>query len=180
MRFKAVPPIDSGDAREYCRWYDRAVVQLKGVHRMPRFLFLSVLLITCLATLHCQNYSEGLVKGDTRADEGTALATLRAISRAQTAYSISNPGEYGTFEQLSTGGYLDGRFKTSKPKFNGYVFTLNVRSKSGSGEGSYGLNADPDPALRVTGRHFYIGSTSPEVHVNPTEPASASDVTVAP
>src|SRR5688500_15488264 len=107
---------------------------------MPRFLFFSFLLIACFATLNCQSYTSNLVQGDARADEGTALATLRAISRAQTAYSIANPGDYGTFEQLVTGGYLDARFKNTKPTFNGYIFTMNVSPKSGSREGSYGLN----------------------------------------
>lgn len=147
---------------------------------MLRFLFSGFLLIGCLATLNCQSYTTGLTQGSARADEGTALATLRAITRAQTAYSISNPGDYGTFEQLATGGYLDGRFNNSEPKFYSYVFTMNVNPKSGSTEGSYGLNADPDPTLKVTGRHFYIDSSSTEIHVNASQQASASDGTVEP
>lgn len=147
---------------------------------MLRFLISGFLLIGCLATLNCQSYTTGLQQGSARADEGTALATLRAITRAQTAYNISNTGDYGTFEQLATGGYLDGRFKASKPKFNGYFFTMSVSPKSGSREGSYGLNADPDPALKASGRHFYVDSSSSEIHVNASQQASASDGTVEP
>lgn len=143
---------------------------------MPRFLFIALLLIASLATLNCQPYATGLQQGSARADEGAAIGNLRAIARAQTAYNISNPGEYATFEQLASGGYLDERFRSSKPKFYGYVFTMTVNPKSGSREGSYGLNADPDPAQKnASGRHFYLDSTSAEIHVNASQPASASD-----
>lgn len=147
---------------------------------MLRFLFPGFLLIGCLATLNCQSYTTGLQQGSARADEVAALATLRAITHAQTAYSISNPGDYGTFEQLAIGGYLDERFNNSKPKFYGYVFTMSVSPKSGSREGSYGLNVDPDPALKASGRHFYLDSSSSEIHVNAGQQASASDGTVEP
>ena len=147
---------------------------------MLRRLFSVFLLIGCLATLNCQSYTTGLTQGSTRADEGTALATMRAIVRAQTAYNISNPGDYGTFEQLAAGGYLDERFNNSKPRFYGYLFTMSVSTKSGSTEGSYGLNADPDPALKATGRHFYIDSSSPEIHVHASQQASASDAKMEP
>jgi len=142
---------------------------------MQRFLVFSFLLIACLATLNCQPYATGLEQGSGRADEGAALGNMRAISRAQTAYNISNPGDYGTFEQLASGGYLDGRFNNSTPRFYGYVFTMSVSPKSGSREASYGLNADPDSAQKAAGRHFYLDSSSGVIHVNATQPASASD-----
>lgn len=146
---------------------------------MLRFLIVGWLLIACLATLDCQSYTSGLQQGSGRVDEGAALANLRAISRAQTAYSISN-GDYATFEQLATGGYLDKRFNNSSPKFYGYVFTMSVTPKSGGRESSFDLNADPDPALKAAGRHFHLGSGSERVHVNASQPASASDGTVEP
>lgn len=147
---------------------------------MKRILFCSLLLTACFAVLSCQSYTTGLQQGSGRADEGAALANMRAITRAQAAYSITTANDYGTFEQLAAGGYLDGRFNNSKPKFYGYVFTMRVTPKSGSSEGSYSLNADPDPALKSAGRHFYIASSSPEIHVNATQPASASDETLKP
>ena len=142
---------------------------------MLRFLLSAFLLIGCLATLNCQSYTTGLQQGAARADETAALSTLRTIARAQTAYSISNPGDYGSFEQLVTGGYLDQRFNSNEPKLYGYVFTMSVSPKSDSREGSYGLNADPDPTLKASGRHFYVDSGSADVHVNPNQRASASD-----
>ena len=145
---------------------------------MRRILFFGLLLGACLAALSCQSYTTGLKEGSGRADEGAAMANMRAITRAQAAYNITNANDYGTFEQLATGGYLDRRFNLSKPKFYGYVFTMRISPKSGSSAGSYTLNADPDPALKSEGRHFYIDSNSSEIHVNATEQASASDETV--
>jgi hypothetical protein len=100
---------------------------------------------------------------------------MRSITQAQTAYSITNPDGYATFEQLAAGGYLDRRFNTSKPKFYGYVFTMNVSPKSGASAASYSLNADPDPALKAAGRHFYVDSDSKGIHVNAAQPAGAGD-----
>jgi len=147
---------------------------------MKRILFLGSLLIACVAALNCQPYSTGLQQGSGRADEGAVLAHLRAITRAQTAYSITHPNEYGTFQQLSAGGYLDGRFNTSGPKFYGYVFTINVTPKTASSAGSYRLNADPDPELKGTGRHFYLNSNSSEIRANATRQAGATDEIVTP
>ena len=147
---------------------------------MKRLLFLGLVIALSVATLNCESYTTGLQQGSGRADEGAVLAQLRAITRAQTAYSITNPGEYGTFEQLAAGGFLDGRFKTSGPKFYGYVFTVDVMPKTPSSEGSYRLTADPDPELKGTGRHFYVDSNSAEIHVNATRRASSADEIVAP
>jgi hypothetical protein len=142
---------------------------------MLRFLISGFLIICCLASLNCQSYTTGLQKGASRADETAAISTLGVISRAQTAYSLSNSGEYGTFEQLVNGGFLDGRFSNPEPKFYGYIFTMSVSPKSDSRDGSYSLNVDPDPALKVSGRHFYIDSSSSDIHVNASSQASARD-----
>jgi hypothetical protein len=158
----------------------RVVTPRKRSYKLHRSSFWVFLLIASLATLSCQSYTTGLQQSGGRANEVVTLANTAAISRAQTAYNLSNPNEYGTFEQLAAGGYLDGRFNQSKPKFYGYIFTLNVNPKSGSSDASYTLNADPDPELKAAGRHFYVDSTSPEIRVNPTQPASASDDTLKP
>jgi hypothetical protein len=147
---------------------------------MQRILSFCLLLTTCAAAFSCQSYTTGLQQGGGRADESAALASMRAITRAQAAYSITTANEYGTFEQLAAGGYLDGRFNNSQPKFYGYVFKMKVTPKSGTGGGSYSLNVDPDPALKSAGRHFYIDSDSSEIHVNATQPASASDERLKP
>ncbi len=111
-----------------------------------------------------------------RVDERVAVSTLRSIGQAQTAYSLTNSGDYGSFEQLVAGGHLDARFNSSKPKLDGYLLTLNVANRSSeAAQSSYHCNADPDPAVNPSGRHFYLGSDSPELRVNPTKPATAND-----
>lgn len=146
---------------------------------MPRASVLALLIIVCGASLHCQSYTEGLQQSTGRVDESSAISTLRTITQAQTAYSVVNAGDYGTFEQLVAGGHLDARFNSAKPKIYGYVLNMNV-SKSAGGESSYDCTADPDPTVNRTGRHFHVGSASPELHVNATRPATANDEVLKP
>lgn len=147
---------------------------------MLRPLTLCVLII-CITSLNCkQTYTTSLEQGLNRPNETVAITTLRTIASAQTAYSVTNGGDYGTFEQLAAGDYLDKRFDSSAPKLSGYVLTMTVSPKSsGASESFYNCRADPDPANNP-GRHFYIDSTSRELHVNATQPASAKDEVLQP
>lgn len=146
-----------------------------------RLLLVSILLfVLSLATLSCQKYSAGLQKSTNRAGETSAIATLRTIAQAQTTYSISNPGDYGTFEQLAAGGFLDTRFNRNNPEFYGYVFTMQVSPQSEAKPSSYSCNADPAPAANIAGRHFYIDSNSQDTRVNATQPATATDEVLRP
>ncbi len=147
---------------------------------MIRTLLLASLLLTSLAALACQSYTTTLVEAPGRVDERVALSTLRTIASAQTVYSVSNSGAYGSFEQLVAAGHLDSRFSSSPPRVGGYLLTMTVSNSSGGGESSYYCNADPDGAANQKGRHFYIGSASPEIRVNLTKAATASDEIVQP
>ena len=139
---------------------------------MIRTLLLGSLLLTALGALACQSYTTTLVEAPGRVDERVALSTLRTIASAQTVYSLSNSGSYGSFAQLVAAGQLDSRFSASQPKVGGYILTMTV---SGGAESSYQCNADPDPAANQNGRHFYLGSASPEIRVNLTKAATATD-----
>lgn len=138
-------------------------------------------LIVCVTSLNCcKTYTTTLEQGRSGANETVATTTLRTIASAQTAYSVTNGGDYGTFEQLAAGDYLDKRFDASAPKLSGYVLTMTVSPKSsGASESFYNCRADPDPANNP-GRHFYIDSTSQALHVNATQPASANDELLQP
>ncbi|MBA2526221.1 MAG: hypothetical protein H0V18_10650 [Pyrinomonadaceae bacterium] len=143
---------------------------------MVRFLMAGYLFLGVCGSLACQKYTETLVESPRRVDEQVVISTLRSIRQAQTAYSVTDSGDYGTFEQLVAGGNLDARFNSSKPTLYGYILTMRVANRSsGAAQSSYGCNADPDPAVNPTGRHFYLGSDSPELRVNPTKPATAND-----
>lgn len=142
---------------------------------MIRLLLLGSLFVAGLGALACQSYTTTLVESPRRVDERVAISTLRSIAQAQTAYNLTNSGAYGSFEQLVAAGHLDSRFSSGQPKFGGYVLNMTVSNSSGGAESSYHCNADPDPAVNPAGRHFYLGSASPELHVNATKPATAND-----
>jgi hypothetical protein len=147
---------------------------------MLRFPKPALLVLICVALIGCQKYTSGLVQTAGRADEAVVLSNLRSIMAAENAYNLSN-GSYGTFEQLTNGGFLDSRFKGSRPSLHEYSYTIAVSEKSEStGTTSYSCNADPERTGDRAGRHFYIDSTSNDIHSNATQPASATDETIKP
>lgn len=135
--------------------------------------FIALLLTACFGCTGGQTYTEGLKQDVARANELGVLAALHSIALAQQTYSVSNGGKYGTLPQLVQGGFLDPN--TANPEKKDYAFTVDVGQKAGGD--FYSCNADPKDK---PGRHFYIDSTSREIHVNPTQPATASDPTYQP
>ena len=128
----------------------------------------------------CQTYTSGLVQTAGRADEAVVLSNLRSIMTAENAYNVSN-GSYGTFEQLTNGGFLDARFKSERPSLSQYSYTIALPDKSpDTATASYSCNADPERTGDRAGRHFYIDSTSNDIHVNATQTASATDEILKP
>ena len=139
---------------------------------MRKHLLLALMVLSLCAAGACQSYTKGLQDTVTKADETAAISAMRTITVAQQAYSTGNNGDYGTFDQLVKGGYLDSRFNSEKPKFRGYVLTLTVSGKGGT-EPSYSVNADPEAPAQ--GRHFYFDSASGLIHVNASQTAAATD-----
>ena len=132
-----------------------------------------LLLLFCFANA-CQQYSSGLQKGAARADETSAIATLRTIAQAQMTYNVTNSGRYATFEQLAGAGLLDSRFNRSHPEFHGYIFSMSV-SPSDMGSSIYTCTADPAPTSPRGGRHFYMDGESRDIRVNPSQQATKYD-----
>jgi hypothetical protein len=134
------------------------------------------LFLTFLAAAACQTYStgpvSGLVQSQDTLGETVVISTLQQVAKAQFAYSVSSGGSFGSFEQLTEGGYLDSRFASNRPEISGYALSMTTTL------GSFSCNADPVSADNKNARHFYIDSTSPNVHVNATAPASANDPNV--
>ena len=146
-----------------------------------RLLLNSVLIIVFfLGAFSCQEYSEGLKQSSNRAEETSAIATLRTIAQAQTTYSITNAGNYAGFEQLSEGGLLDPRFNHTNPELHGYVFSLTTKQALDTSQNFYSCNADPSPTSHLGGRHFYIDSKSQAIRVNATQPATEKDEILKP
>lgn len=137
---------------------------------MCRLAGLTILI--CLVSLSCQSYSTGLQQSVAHADETAATGALRTIATAEQTYALSNGGNYGTFQQLSEGGYLDSRFNSENPVIKDYVLSVEVGQDS---EGPF-FRCKADPADNGTraGRHFYIDQ-SRMLRVNATQPVTASD-----
>jgi hypothetical protein len=138
---------------------------------------LAILLLICFASLSCQSYTTGLQQSVTRADETAATGTLRTIATAQQTYALSNGNDYGSFQQLVGGGYLDARFNSDKPVIKDYVLSMEVGRES---EGSFfRCNADPADTSVKPGRHLYIDQST-VLRANATQPATASDPVAQP
>ena len=147
---------------------------------MLRSLKPALVVLFCIAFTGCQSYTSGLVQSAGRADEAVVLSNLRSIIVAENAYNVSN-GSYGTFEQLTNGGFLDSRFKGDRPSLSQYSYMITIPEKSGdAATASYTCNADPERTGDRAGRHFYVDSTSNDIHVNTTQPASATDEVIKP
>src|SRR5438067_995513 len=95
-------------------------------------------------------------------NEAAAITHLQRISTAQVTYfNTKNRAGYGTFDQLSSGGYLDRVFTSDAPLVDGYIFTMTLTAKSGNQPPTYAVQANPQKptGLTATGtRDFYIGS----------------------
>src|SRR5919205_50020 len=105
------------------------------------------------------------------ANEAAAVTHLKNIATAQvTYYNTKNRSGYGTFDQLSSGGYLEARFKGDTPVVDGYIFRLTVRGNSATNPPTFSVNADPQKptGLTATGsQFFYIGSDTGTPRTNP-------------
>lgn len=128
-----------------------------------------VLIAAVFVLSGCQSYTTGLQQSVDRADETVAIAALHLIAQAERTYSLSHDGGYGTLDELKEAGYLDSRFSSDKP-LKDYSLALTVNSGS---EPSFSCLADPVAGRQ--GKHFYIDSTSGEIHANATQTASAAD-----
>ena len=107
-------------------------------------------------------------------NEAATLQDLKTIAVGEIQYFNTHKRAFGTFDQLIKDMNFDTRFSGNSPVADGYTFTLKLKPKTPSGPASYKLNADPQ--TDSTGKnHFFIDSTSGTIHVNSTQPASATD-----
>jgi prepilin-type N-terminal cleavage/methylation domain-containing protein len=112
-------------------------------------------------------------------NEAAAITHLGRISTAQvTFFNTKNRTTYGTFDQLSSGGYLGKQFTGETPLVDGYIYKMTVTAKSGNQPAAFGVNADPQKptGLTATGsRYFYIGSDVGNATSNSEKPAGPDD-----
>jgi hypothetical protein len=140
---------------------------------MIRLTVLAFLILLSLISLSCTSYTTGIQKTAVAADETSATGVLHTVALAQQTYAATNEGKFATFQELSANGLLDSRFNSDKPTVKDYSFAMEV-GKDGNGP-YYKCSAEPTNAGVQGGRHFYLDSISGKVHVNATQPASATD-----
>jgi hypothetical protein len=163
---------DAGSQIKFC-------ATIKGAS-MYRYFVFALVTVTCFTVFACQQYSSGLVQSAARSDEAVVLSNLKSLVLAQQSYNLST-GNYGTFNQLTEAGYLDSRFKGEKPVVSEYVYTMTVTEKTPENPmPSYSVNADPGRSGDRAGRHFYLDSSSTDIHVNNSQAATAADEIIKP
>jgi prepilin-type N-terminal cleavage/methylation domain-containing protein len=113
------------------------------------------------------------------ANEAAAVKTLRSIAEQQMLYyNAHQRSSFGTFDEMLKENLLDTRFAGSTPVVDGYVYTMKIIPKSTNQQPGYTINADPQvtEGVGATGKnHFYVDSDSNTIHVNPNQPATATD-----
>lgn len=107
-------------------------------------------------------------------NEAATLQDIKTIAAVEIQYYNTHNRMFGTFDQLIKEDMLTSRFSGERTVADGYVFTLNVTTKSAGQLSSYTLNSDPESA-NTGASHFYIDSRSAEIHTNPNQSASATD-----
>ena len=113
------------------------------------------------------------------ANEAAAIKTLRTIAEQQMLYyNAHQRSTFGTFEEMLKENLLDTRFAGGEPIVEGYKFTMKVIPKSSTTQPGYSVNADPQvtEGVGATGKnHYYLDSNTNTIHVNATQPATATD-----
>jgi type II secretory pathway pseudopilin PulG len=112
-------------------------------------------------------------------NEAAAIKTLTTIAEQQKLYyNFHQPSSFGTFDEMLKAGLMDTRFAGTTPIVDGYVYNMRVIPKSTTLPAGFFVNADPQvtAGFGATGKnHFYIDSNSNTIHVNSTQPATATD-----
>jgi competence protein ComGC len=148
--------------------------------RFNHLLLSSLLILATLFALACSKQVEKVQKAETRTNEAAAVRALQNMFRAQTQYSLTHSGDYGTFDQLVTEGLLDRRFAGASPMLEGYVFNMRLVPHAEERSADFSINADPKqaegtPPPAANARHLYIDSSSNVVHANAAQPATIND-----
>ena len=116
------------------------------------------------------------------ANEAAAIKTLRTVAEQQMLYyNTHQRTTFGGFDEMLKEGLLDNRFAGTTPVVEGYVFTMRVIPRSTAQQAGYALNADPQvtEGVGATGKnHYYLDSDSNTIHVNDSQPATASDPSI--
>jgi type IV pilus assembly protein PilA len=143
-------------------------------------LLIVVAVILIIAAIAIPNF----IRSRMRANEASAVSSLRSITTAEISYSTTyNIGYSGTLAALggtgsdqNNAGLLDSVL-TSGLK-SGYSFTYAATSSDSNGNIlTYTVNGDPTLVGTTGDNHYYVDQTS-IIRINQTMPAGPNDTPV--
>ena len=103
-------------------------------------------------------------------NEAATIQNLKTIGFVETQY-FNKYQTFATLDQLVKEELLSSRFAVRPPVIDGYALGLVVQSAPVS---SFTLRADPVSDSNGM-RHYYLESTSGDIHVNRAGPAGPND-----
>lgn len=107
-------------------------------------------------------------------NEAATIQNLQTIAAVQMQYFNNHNRSFGTFEELAKDELLSSKFRANPLMVDGYVIRMTVIPHASNRESSFTITADPVDESSG-GKHFYFGSTSSHIHVNPNGRAGAND-----
>ncbi len=166
MRSRTAQPGEGGKA-----------LRARGFSLIELLVVVAVILI--VAAIAIPNF----VRSKLRANEASAVSSLRSITTAEVVYSTTyqigySPslaalgGSGGTIDQ-SNAGLIDSVLSSGSK--SGYSFTYTATSSDNNGNIlTYTANADPVLVGTTGDTHFYVDETS-IIRSNPSAPAGPTD-----
>jgi len=107
-------------------------------------------------------------------NEAATIQNLKTISAVEAQYFITHNRTFATLDQLMRERMLSSKFAEDPAVADGYVLTLSLTPKPSGPASSYTLTANP--VDNSTGHnHFYLDSSSNEIHVNADKQAGPDD-----
>jgi len=145
-------------------------------------LLVVVAVILIIAGVAIPNY----IQSKMRANESSAVQSLRNISAAELSYSntyginfsnaLTDLSGTGSNPDQTSAGLVDSTLATGQK--SGYLFSYTPLLTDAQGHPrTYSLTADPTIQGRTGQRHLYTDQSG-VIRVNPTVPASPSDLPI--
>ena len=122
------------------------------------FSLIELLIVVAIIAIIAAIAVPSMLTARMAANESGAVQSLRTFGSAEVAYAAVTNQQFGTIDNLVTGGYLDQRW--TDLNFNGYTFAEGATvvgapdGASGAAPGAFGTTATPTTP-GSTGRYSY-------------------------
>jgi hypothetical protein len=107
-------------------------------------------------------------------NETATIQNMKTITALEAQYFSTHNRTFATFDQLVAEKMLSSKFEGTPPVADGYVLTLKLTGKQTNPASSFTLNGDPADD-DYSEKHFYLDSSSLQLHVNPDRAAGPND-----